>query len=160
MNRIDPLIAELVQARQVMRKLLADLEEAHAATRELYPTWTIKELLAHIAGWDDACIATLQAVTAGTLPATPAARGIDVYNASTVAERAALPLERVIREWEQTRETFIQAIRDLPPEKLDEPFIFAWGPAGTLTQLVEIFTDHEQEHAEEIRGKLSVISSQ
>ena len=63
MTSADPLIDELIQARQVMRRLLHDLETAHAAAQELYPTWTIKELLSHIAGWDDACIATLLAVS-------------------------------------------------------------------------------------------------
>ena len=154
---VDPLIDELLYARQIMRKLLHDLEKAHADTQELYPTWTIKELLSHIAGWDDACIASLQAFTQGTVPSTPAARGIDLYNASTVAERAALPLDKVIQEWEQTRQTFIQAIRDLPTEKLDEPFVFAWGRTGNLSQLVRIFVEHEEEHAQEIRTKLSVV---
>lgn len=156
MTSVELLIEELNHARQAMRKLLADLEVAQATSQELYPSWTVKELLSHIAGWDDACIATLEAVHRGTSPATPAARGINLYNASTVAERAALPLEKVIQEWELTRETFLQAIRALPADKLDEPFVFAWGPTGTLTQLVRIFAEHEEEHVEEIRKKLSV----
>lgn len=155
MTSVDSLIEELVQARQAMRKLLSDLEVARATSQELYPDWTIKELLSHIAGWDDACIATLEAVRRSASPSTPAACGIDLYNVSTVAARAALPLEEVIQEWEQTRKTFLQAIRDLPAEKLDAPFVFAWGPTGTLTQLVRIFAEHEKEHVEEIRSKIS-----
>jgi hypothetical protein len=147
----EQLIAELEQAREVMRGLLRDLEAAHAESRELYPTWTIKELLAHITGWDDACIASLQAHSQGTAPATPAARGINPYNASTVAERQALPLEHVIKEWEQTREAFKQAIRDLPDEKFREAFVFPWGPKDTLGNMITIFAEHEIEHAEEIR---------
>ncbi len=160
MTNADQLIEELDQARQAMRGLLHDLEAAHASSQELYPTWTIKELLAHLAGWDDACIASLQALLHDHLPDTPAARGIDLYNASTIAERAELPLERVIQEWEQTREVFKQAIRDLPPEKLVQPFVFPWGPIDTLDSLVLIFAEHEKEHVEEIRKKLSAVSNQ
>src|SRR5512146_287676 len=138
MTSADPLIAELERAREVMRELLHDLEVAHAESRELYPTWTIKDLLAHIAGWDDACIASLQAHAQGNVPATPAARGINTYNASTVAEREALSLDQVIKEWEKTRETFKQAIRDLPVEKLSEPFVFPWGPKSILKDMVQI----------------------
>jgi exonuclease VII small subunit len=150
----DPFIDELDHARQTMRKLLQDLEAMHASSWELYPTWTIKELLSHLAGWDDACIASLQAFLQDDAPGTPAARGIDLYNASTVAERAELPLEKVIQEWEQTREVFKLVIRALPAEKLDQPFVFPWGPTGTLDRLVHIFADHEEEHAEEIRKML------
>ncbi len=151
MTNADQLIAELDRAREVMRALLRDLEAAHAQSRELYPTWTIKELLAHIAGWDDACIASLQAFSQGDVPATPAARGIDLYNASTVAEREALPLEHVIMEWEKTREIFKQAIREVPAEKIAERFVFPWGQQGTLEQMVMVFVEHETEQAEEIR---------
>lgn len=154
MTNADQLIAELDQAREMMRALLYDLEKAHAESRELYPTWTIKELLAHIAGWDDACIASLQAFSQGNVPATPAARGIDLYNASTVAEREALPLEHVIKEWEKTREIFKQTIRQVPAEKLAERFVFPWGQQGTLEAMVMVFAEHETEHAEEIRRKV------
>ncbi len=156
MTSVESLIEELVHARQVMRQLLADLEQTHGTSLELYPTWTIKELLSHLAGWDDACIATLQAVAVNKTPATPAARGLDLYNESTVAERADLPLEKIILEWEKTREIFHQAIRDFPPDKVDAKFTYAWGSTGNLTTMVKIFAEHELEHAEEIRKNLDL----
>jgi hypothetical protein len=159
MTCIEQMIAELDHAHEQMRMLLRDLEAAHAASRELYPTWTVKELLAHVSGWDDACIASLQAYTRGDVPATPAARGIDLYNQSSVAEREALSLDHVIREWEQTREVFKQAIRDFAPEKVDEQFVFPWGPKGTLAKLVTVIAEHEEEHAEEIRKKLTDVKA-
>jgi hypothetical protein len=160
MTSVDQMIAELDQAREIMRTLLRDLEATHAASRELYPTWTIKELLAHITGWDDACIASLEAHSQGDVPTTPAARGIDLYNQSTVAERESLPLDQIIREWELTREVFKHFIRTLPPEKVDQPFVFPWGPKGSLVEMVKVFAEHEQEHAEEVRRMLSVAGGQ
>ncbi len=159
MSSAEQFIEELDHSRQLLRELLRDLETAHAGTRELYPTWTIKELLAHVAGWDDACIASLQAHLQDHIPATPAAQGIDLYNGSTVAEREALSLEKVIQEWEHTREVFKQAIRDLPAEKLDQPFVFPWGPTGTLDVMVRIFAEHECEHAQEIRKLIAMPGS-
>ena len=146
----EQLIAELDQARDVMRQLIKDLD----TQCEVYPTWTVKELLSHITGWDDGCIASLNAHLTGDVPVTPAARGIDYYNSTTVYERQALPLEHVIREWETTRETLKQMIRSLPESKFYEPFTFIWGEKGTLEDMVNIFTHHEMEHAKEIRGKM------
>jgi len=153
MDAKEKMITELDQAHQATRDLLRDLEAAHQANRELYPTWTIKEFLSHLTGWDDACIASLRAVAHGDAPATPAAQGIDPYNASTVHEREALSLEQVIQEWEATRVDFIRAIRELPVEKIGEPFVFPWGPKSTLARMVQIFVEHEHEHVEEIRAK-------
>ena len=154
MESKQQMILELGQAHEKTRALLRDLEAAQQGKRELYPTWTIKELLAHLTGWDDACIATLRAVSSGSAPATPAARGIDPYNTSTVLEREALSLEQVIQEWEVTRADFLLALRELPEEKLGGVFVYPWGPKGDLPEMVKIFVEHEQEHAQEVRQKI------
>jgi hypothetical protein len=36
-------------------------------------------------------------------------------------------------------------------EQLHTPFVFPWGTLGTIENLVEIFTEHEEIHAKEIR---------
>ena len=148
------LISELKMAHFETRRLLNDLDAVQGANRELYPTWTVKELLAHLTGWDDACIATLRALAGGTAPATPASHGFDSFNAATVLAREALPLQQVIQEWEATRSEFLQVLQDLPEEKAESDFVYPWGPKGGLAGFVEIFVEHELEHAEEIRRKI------
>jgi hypothetical protein len=49
-----------------------------------------------------------------------AVRGINFYNAQTVAERANLDLMQIIREWEMVREQLLSLLVDLPPEKLSK----------------------------------------
>jgi hypothetical protein len=149
MDEKTRFIQQLDQARETMRAVLAEID----TQMEVYPGWTIKPVLAHLAGWDDASIASLRAHAGGQEPATPAVRGINFYNAQSVATREALSYEQTVKEWELSREQLKAAILDLPPEKLDEPMLFAWGRTGTVAQLVEIFASHEEEHAEEI-GKL------
>jgi hypothetical protein len=36
-------------------------------------------------------------------------------------------------------------------EQLHTPFVLPWGTNGTIEDLVEIFTEHEETHAKEIR---------
>jgi uncharacterized protein (TIGR03083 family) len=141
------LIQQLAKAREKMRALLADVD-THA---EIYPHWTIKQVLAHIAGWDDACTASLHAHVAGHEPGAPAARGIDFYNAQSVETREPLSYDQVVKEWELARGQFETAINEMPPKKFREPFVFPWGPTGTVAQLVTVFSEHEEEHVEEIR---------
>ncbi len=148
MDEKNRLIAELDGGRERLTSVLARVE----SKQEIYPGWTVKELLAHIAGWDDASVAALKAHAGGDEPGTPAARGIDFYNAQTVSTRASLRFAQVSREWEVSRDQLKAAIQEMPAEKLFEPVIFPWAKEGTIAQLVAILASHEEEHAEEIES--------
>ena len=141
------LIQQLAQAHEKMRAVLADVD----TQMEIYSHWTIKHVLAHIAGWDDASIASLRAHVAGDEPGAPAARGIDFYNAQAVETREPLRYDQVVKEWELARGQLETIINEMPPEKFKEPLLFAWGQTGTIAQLGAIFARHEERHAEEIR---------
>lgn len=119
---------------------------------EIYPGWTVKHVLAHITGWDDAVTTSLRAHADGDEPGAPAAEGIDAYNAQTVATREALNYEQVVKEWELAREQLKTVINEMPPEKLEAELLFPWGGRGTIAQIVAIFAHHEDEHAHEIQA--------
>ena len=150
MSELTHLMTKLDSARDTMRAVLAMIDP----DRHIYPPWTIKHVLAHIAGWDEATAASLRAHIKGDDPGTPAARGIDHYNAQCVAKREALSYEQVVKEWEQAREQLKAVLRELPPEKFAEPLLFPWGQTGNVTLIVLILAHHEAQHAEEIRALL------
>ncbi len=140
------LIQQLDDARAYMEDVVAQIDPAI----QIYPLWKIKEILAHLAGWDDAVIEALKAVTQGFTPGTPAALGLDYYNEQTVTTRQSLPYEHIQQEWRASRELLKKAILEFPDELFDAPFVLPWGPTGTITGVVRVFSHHEQEHAEEI----------
>ncbi len=117
----------------------------------IYQPWRMKEVLDHITGWDDAVIASIKSFLAGEVPATPASRGIDAYNAETVTSREAIPYEVTQREWEASRTELLDLMQKMTDEQLHTPFIMPWGESGTIEDLVAIFTEHEETHAKEIR---------
>jgi len=147
----DHLIRQLDQARQA---LLAILEMIPSGS-EIYPTWKLKELLAHLAGWDEAAIASIQAYMAGEAPVTPAGVGINAYNAQSVACRASLSLEQVRVECEQRREGLKALIRQMEEGQLNAPLVLPWKGTGSVAQIVEIYAEHELEHAAELREALN-----
>ena len=112
------LLQRLDHAHNTVRDLLADID----AQATIYPGWTLKQLIAHFTGWDDAVTASLHAHTVGNEPATPAVAGIDPYNAVSVATREALSFEQTVREWELAREQLKAAVRDLPAQKIRDTF--------------------------------------
>lgn len=155
MSRRDELIAILEKSRA---KMLAQLDKVDK-DREIYPLWTIREMLAHLSGWDDAVIAFIQSLMAGKTPATPAARGIDNYNAETVSTREGLDYNHIYREYVETRKTLLQLLREVPEEKITECYISPWGNPGTLEDIIDIFGPHEEEHAEDVEKLLAQVKT-
>jgi uncharacterized protein (TIGR03083 family) len=145
-------IQALDEAHQKMRAELVDLDPH----MPVYPGWTIKHLLAHLIGWDEASIAALQAHTLGNVPGTPAVRGINHYNAQSVATREALSYDHVVKEWELARDQLKAALLAVPDDKITQPLLFPWGPTGMVRDLVAIFSEHELEHAEELQNLKAV----
>ena len=147
MSDRDTYIKRYETARAELREIL----KLAQGNPTIYQPWRMKEVLDHITGWDDAVIASIKSFLSGDVPATPAARGIDTYNAETVTSREAIPYEVTQKEWEASRTELLSLLRKMTNEQLHTPFVFPWGGQGTIENLVEIFTDHEETHAREIR---------
>lgn len=143
------LIARWENRRKALKSLVAQAEPHR--NKEIYKGWTLKEFLAHMSGWDDAVIESLHAHLEGLPFLTPAARGVNAYNAQTVSTHKSLDYDHTRRDWDRTHELIIQALLDLPEEKFHQALTFPWGETGTVAYLVEIFVEHEEEHAEHLR---------
>ena len=146
MSLCDTYIQRLENARAEMREIVRHAQ--HNPT--IYEPWRMKEVLDHITGWDDAVIASIRSLLAGETPATPAARGLDHYNAETVSSRETIPYELTKQEWIISRAVLLNLIREMTEEQLQTRFTLPWGAQGTIENLVEIFTEHEETHAREI----------
>jgi hypothetical protein len=146
----EKLLAELDASRKRLNALIERIDLGW----QIYGRWKLKEIVDHIAGWDDAVIASLASHGQGDVPRVTAPYGIDRYNAETVVTRETLPYDRSIREFHRTREILRQIIMDLPDEKFAQPLVLPWGLTGTVSDVVEVFVHHEHEHAEDLEAIL------
>ena len=137
------LIQQLDGAREKIQAELIDLDQA----LQVCPGWTIKHLLAHLIGWDEIATTCLRAYSQGHEPAIATARDIDGYNAQAVATREALSYNHIVKEWELARDQLKAALLAMPGQQIDVPFLYPWGPTGTVRELVAIYVEHELEHA-------------
>lgn len=145
------LIEQFNQTRETVRKLLPDID----VHMEIYPGWTIKEVLAHLSGWDDSTVQALQTFAAGAPPLMTAARGINYHNAQTVAERKELTFDQVVREWEWIREQLIPIVQQMTEQDLAATLIAPWGDSVSVLELLSIMIEHEAEHAKVIRARMA-----
>jgi hypothetical protein len=144
------LVARLKAARQPLESLLPKTP----TDKEIYAGWTIKELLAHMSGWDDVIIEALRAHARGEPVSPTVSTGINAYNARIVSTREGLSLEHVIQEWRATRQALLRALKDLPDEKFNLALTFPWGETGTVAYLIEIFIEHEEDHGKHLAAWL------
>ncbi len=141
MEEIEKLIQHLDEARGRIEAILPRVDPK----KEIYPGWTIHHFLAHMTGWDDAVIASLRAHIGGSESGTPAARGIDHFNAQTIETRETIDLKKVEQEWVQTRRILKEVLRSMPEDKFREEIVVPWGGRGSVSQLIEVFIHHESE---------------
>jgi hypothetical protein len=156
MDEKDRLIEELDKSRTLFQAIVDKVDRDAL----IYPPWTIKHILAHLTGWDDATTSSLRAHAGGEEPITPAVQGIDFYNAHSVSTREELDYDHTYREWKLAREELKDVIRNVPPEKFEEKLIYPWGGVGTVSKLVKIMYVHEAEHAEEIEKLIEAAKEQ
>ena len=142
--------AELIQALTDSRAAIHAALKATDTEIKIYPSWKIKELIDHLTGWDDLVVTTLEAYHANQEAPQITITSIDQFNAESVATRLPLSYEHSWREWETTRQRLHQILQALPTELFTTEFQYPWGAAGTVTAFVQIFIEHEFEHAHDI----------
>lgn len=142
----ESLIAKLDAARVQMQAAIEDFDTAC----EIYPDWTLRHLLAHIVGWEEAAAVALEAHRDSVNPTLRAFRGIDPYNAESVDTRLTLTLEQVRREWIAERARVIRLLRELPAEKFEQEMLMPWGETARPEALIRVLYHHEEEHAADI----------
>jgi len=77
--------------------------------------WRVRDILGHIATWDREVTRSLRAFRAGTEYLTPDfGEDEDDFNQKAVLEQRELTNEQLFAEWEQAREDFKEAVREIP----------------------------------------------
>jgi len=147
MGKREEILKALENSHAVM---MAQLDEVDKQ-RKIYPLWTIREIIAHLSGWDDAAIGFVDALLKGETPPTPAPRGVDVYNEETVSTREGLSYDRIVREYIETRAKLLSLIRLMPEEMVTQKSILPWGEEGSLEDIFQVFGPHELQHATDVK---------
>jgi uncharacterized damage-inducible protein DinB len=144
-------VDELIQVLDESHNAMLEVVKAIDTSLEFYPQWTIRQMLAHLAGWDEATTTSLKILLGGDTPGLAAPRGIDDYNAQSVASRTDLTMEQIIREWELERERLKNTVRQFTDEKLKGEILYPWGTRGTVAELIIDIAGHEKYHAGDVK---------
>ena len=115
-------------------------------TRVWYGDWSVRDILAHVAGWHREEIAMLERMARGERPVPESAdyTDDDAWNARFVAKWRAASAGEVLAELKAIKEAYVAAAARLPEERFEE--------GRTARRLVQQgCIEHYREHADEIR---------
>ena len=139
----EQVYSQLEKARQ---QLLAAVDglKPEQMTVPMMGDWSVKDILAHVASWEEFALPDLRRAAKSHIPALASFREaeVDDWNRMLMSLRRNFPLDQVTTELKEYREATIAALDALPDERLAQgqfPWIMAM-----------ITVRHDREHAEDI----------
>ena len=149
--------SEVISGLAETRRAILDTASALAPGQQdevFLGIWSVKDLLAHLAGWDFANLEAAQAVLRGDLPEFYAHHDRDwqTYNARLVAQHKKADWADMVAAVQESHRELVEHVRTIPAEELDrEKGVRFKGYKVTIARLLQAETGDEKRHAAQIR---------
>ena len=157
MTNLDEALAALAATRAELLALVGGLDEAALDRKGVLGAWSVKNVLAHLAAWEEWVAGVLpERMATGATPADFRERAAneDRFNALEVAEREELTPDEQIMELERIRAELLRYLGTLPADEVARRAPWPeW--AGTLPEyLLVALGEHEREHIDALHAAL------
>lgn len=146
MASIEELQDVLRQSFERMLEILDHIDE----TTEIYPTWTVKEVIAHLIIWDKLTCDSLSSFIQGGTPAVAAINGVDAMNNEAIETYAAFSFEETVQEWEQERQRLLDTMTALTDKQSGDKITHPWGGHDTIARMLLLLANHDTQHTSDI----------
>jgi hypothetical protein len=137
---------KLITSRKKFEELLSQIKPQ----QEVYPGWTIREILAHITGWDEVVLDAVHSHILSIEISYPYNTDLDAFNAISIKKRETLNLELMTKEWRFTRDVLMKLIEQMADDKYSSNFPVPWNRKTKIENVLLILAEHELDHAEDI----------
>lgn len=152
----DEAIQQLRGARKEFQDTINGLTEEDFLRAKAIDKWTLKDLLASIAAWDEELVRVLQTFTMpgeSQYTYTISDRNnFAAWNEEQVIARRELTLDRVMSEYEIARRDLIQVVEGLTDPVLNRTRMTSWGKPASGFDLVLMQVAQDRARAEQVRS--------
>lgn len=148
----EQAIRRMTRSRDATLRFLAGVPEAELVRSRTQGGWSVKDILAHIAAWEEEAIRRFVLIARGRgvqiyfYDVDP--RAVDRFNARVVPAARHLTLDEILRRLARVRRRLIQRLRALPAASLRDQThtypVTAWLPEYAWT--------HERQHLHRMRA--------
>ena len=148
----DTVLSSLTRARNRLLAAIYGLAQEDMTTHLVCGEWTIREVLAHIAGWAAWDFGAIKDIKEGTLADLSVILDVDPFNQGLVAERSGRSTEQILDELSELQDATQQLLGEMPKgdiltsDRYRGPF---W---NSLAEWLQVAWEHEEEHAAQIES--------
>ena len=142
----EELLNEAAREYKALHEALQGLNETQM-TEVWLGTWSVRDIVAHIAGWHQEMAPALERMARGERPVHEGVSydDVDAWNERFTAARRTLTVADVLLELDKTHEAFLRAAAAVPGERFQ--------PGKTAWKIVDGNSAHHyREHGEQIRA--------
>jgi len=150
--RKDQILSALVETRQNILAEASQFSEVEQ-NQVFLGIWSVKELLAHLIGWDETNIDAAKSILKGQLPAFYEHRDHDwqTYNAMLVKKHKRDSFQELLGAVKGSQKKLIEFLQTVPPEHFNKDFGVRFrGYKVTIQRLLEAECKDEQTHLQQI----------
>ncbi len=150
------LLKDIQAERRRLEKTLSTLEAAEMVQAGAVGTWSVKDVLAHLAAWEKLFLdwyqAGIQGSAPGTLPVGMGKRAIDALNQQIYTQNQGRSLEEILAEFQASYRQILAVIEAIPEGDMFSCGRFSW--TGELA-LVDYIAGNTCSHYAWARSQIS-----
>jgi hypothetical protein len=150
MSSIPEILNFIQFSRTALLESIAGLSVREMTEIPVYAEgWTVKEILAHILGWDRRVVSILPLILAGRADEVP---GIDVpdFNRQSILASRELSVAEILAQMEQTHRQILDILGGVDHKDIDLRRTRHGRTITIRSYIIDIMAEHERQHAVEI----------
>jgi hypothetical protein len=149
----DELVRQLERTQYEGMATLAELDPYAV----VYPEsgWQVKDVVAHLAAWDEPTALSFQAYAEGGEYSIPGYHDLEAFNWAAYEGRRDIPYTQVYSDWDAARTRIKEIVAGLSSEQLAGDMLFPSGQSrGACIQLIREVWEHQELHFNDILGAI------
>jgi uncharacterized damage-inducible protein DinB len=148
-GNIQAIVSDLNYGRSQLIQAIEGLSWREMTQISLYQGWTVKDVLAHVLGWDRRVLHTLPLMLQNRASEVAGVE-VDEFNRLSVAAGRDLSLSELLAEVTATHRRIVKIIAGLEHKEIDMRRERHGRTITIRSYVIDVMIEHEREHAAEI----------
>jgi uncharacterized damage-inducible protein DinB len=144
-------LVRLAESRRALHRASEGLSEEEMTQVQVEGVWTIKDVLGHIASWEETCLEPFRRYADAAPFKVEVIEDYLAWNDEQAARKRDVPLDAILDELTTVRQKIVEAASRLSARQWGQRVPFSWGSEGTIAELLEGLHEHEMEHVRNIQ---------
>ncbi len=147
----EDMLAKLAESRRDLHRATQGLSEEEMTEVQVEGVWTIKDVLGHIASWEEICLEPLRRYADGDPFKAEVIKDYLILNEELAARKQDIPLDVILDELDAIRQKLVATASKLSAEQWEQRVLFPWGDEGAVAEMLDELYQHELEHVHAVQ---------